>query len=278
MTDQNFNLVAGEQTAPPKDTSSGPTGDCGYPVGRTDVANSYLVRITSSTMNRNVWALLQDNFTTRVESTWAQPDVGNRISESIRDIIQAGSTLNVTLGSQFMTRRIWRGSTPLSLQLKMKFEAIEDVYKEVVLPCATLQQMALPSKFRGKDASLGENIAGYFLIAPPGPNPFSGSAQKWAYKFLGINSPTKDGDIITIDIGNFMSYRSVIVRQAEVVWGKKFTREGYPTSAVATINFESFEIYTKEDIYKEVLGSKAGISSYRQVKWTEEQIKREGGA
>ncbi len=275
MTNKIFNLIASEITTPPKETSSGPTGDCGYPVGRTDVANGYLIRITSTAMNRNVWALLQDNFTTRVESSWAQPALGSLISDSLRDIIQAGASINVTLGSQFMTRRIWRGSTPLSLQLRMKFEAISDVYKEVVLPCATLQQMALPSKYKG-DPSLN-NIAGYFLIVPPGPNPFSGAAKDWLYEKFGKLAQSKDGDVITIDIGNFMSYRSVIVRQAEVVWGKKFTREGYPTSAQATINFESFEIYTKEDIYNEILSSKPSISSYIKTGQAEEWIKKNGG-
>lgn len=239
----------------------GPTGSCGYPEGRTDVSSQYIISVKSDAMDRTVRALLQEDFLTSVQSTWADPSMAGMLAKFSQDTVQMVTGYGV--GSQFMTRRIWHSSSPMKLQIKLKFEAIQDAWQEVVLPCATLQQMALPSKFRfaTQERGLAHEFFENVLIVPPGPNPFYISAEARAKisevsDILGKGAnwvSRRAGDIITIQIGGLMSFKSVIVRSVEVLWKKRFNKDGKSTGAVATVNFESFEIYTKDDIANEFL-------------------------
>jgi len=245
-----------ESLSPESDPAAfGPEIPCGFPEDRTDVDPCYLVTIRSAALGKRVVrALLQDDFSTAVKSTWAEPTLTSLLTRKMQETTQL-LTGGYALGSQFMTRRIWYGSSPMNLHIKLKFESIYDAHREVVLACGSLQQLALPSKvrFSGQDKNLGQRIGESVLIVPPGPNAFylSGSGKEGASDTANPFAQ-REGDRIEIRIGNLMEFRSVIVRDVEVTWGRRFTKEGNPINATATIHFESFEIYTKEDINDEV--------------------------
>jgi len=238
----------------------GPTGTFGFPKNRKDVDEAYIVTIESKALNRTIRALLQDDFSTSVQSTWANPTMTGFLTPVLQEVAQAATTIGV--GSQFMTRRIWHNSTPMKLQLKLKFDSIVNAHNEVVVPCGTLQQMTLPGKVRYADrgegtASTAKEFLEHVLIIPPGPNPFYVSSDAAARINEATGAPTgwmsrRQGDVIKINIGGLMSFENVILREVEVVWGRRFNKEGKPINATATVNFESFEIYTKEDINQEL--------------------------
>jgi hypothetical protein len=251
-----FNVLK-EASGPPRPvTSQGPTGVFGFPENRTDVSPEYLVQIRSDMMDRTINALLQDNFVTSIQSTWRQ----SSLTGSVQGLLQEGAQAlsGYALGSQFMTRRIWYGSSPMRLNLKLKFEAIKDAQKEVVVPCGTLQQIAAPGLFfstqQQRKILKEQPWLEYLLIVPPGPNPFYGALRSRAGKAAGekigsvIAFGNRPGDDISIQIGKFMTFARVIVTSAQVTWGKRFNAEGFPISASAEVQFESYEIYTKEDI------------------------------
>ncbi len=246
----------------------GPTGTCGYPENRKDVNEYYIVTIHSASLNRTVRALIQTDFVTSVRSTWAEASITRVLSAMRQEITQA--VLSVGLGSQFMTRRIWHNTTPMQLQLKLKFESVDDAKREVVLPCATLQQLALPAKLRfaGEKNWLQTGIENV-LIVPPGPNPFYVS-ENAPYIGGGVFS-RHPGDKITINIGNLMKFESVLVRDVEVSWGRRFNKQGKPINATATIHFESFEIFTKEDIYEGLI-KHGGLEQFADSSFVKEAM------
>lgn len=259
----------------------GPAYSCGFPENRTDVDEAYIVTVTSSALGkRTIRALLQDDFKTSVKSTWAQPSVMNYLN-GIRQEVSQAVTKGYALGSQFMTRRVWYGSSPMYLNILLKFESLVDAYKEVVLPCGSLQQLALPAKFRFNVAEKEKNSVHHLgeslLIVPPGPNPFylSEDARKKIGGGIGSFLSGRQGDIVNIDIGKLISFTNVIVKDVEVTWGRRLTEKGYPINAIANVYFESFEIFTKEDINEQIFKETAASSQNAAGQMTNEQIQTE---
>jgi len=148
------------------------------------------------------------------------------------------------------------GSSPLVLSLNLRFEALSDAMREVVLPCKMLQRMSLPST--GRD----EKWYDFFSLIPPGPNPFTpewvekipdkfgGKYLKEAVEYFQGNRGA--GDIINIHIGRLLLIPRVIIKEVEINFSPQFTKEGYPVGASASLIFETFEILTKESLDSDV--------------------------
>lgn len=181
----------------------------------------------------NAW--LQEKFAFRVASDWtnvaSMGDFG-----VIGDIFRLGTgkTLTTTLTS----RRKWIGSTPIEMSFKLKFEAENDIMLEVMKPCFSLQALALPSKGITKD----------WFLTPPGPNPFyldNGVAQ--SVKLPGGVQPFGPGEEISINIGGFIVFKSVIVKDVNVVFENRMGEVG-PIGASAEILLQTYEMLTREDL------------------------------
>jgi len=181
----------------------------------------------------NAW--LQEKFEFEVSSDWTNvADMGD--FGVIGDVFRLGT--GKTLTSTLTSRRKWRGSTPIEMNFKLKFEAEDDVINEVVKPCYSLQALALPSRGASRD----------WLLTPPGPNPFyidNGFAK--SVKLPGGVQPFGPGEEITISIGGFMVFKSVILKRTHVVFENRMGEAG-PIGASAEIVIQTYEMLTREDL------------------------------
>ena len=122
----------------------------------------YMVQITSRSPAMTLTAFLQDKFSFNVTSEWSDSGAMSGLQAALSDAVQLVS--GASLVSTMATRRKWRGSSPISMTMKLKFEAFTSVQNEVILPCAQLQALVLPSG--GQTSKLiGENEK--FFLNPP---------------------------------------------------------------------------------------------------------------
>jgi len=212
------------------------------------VAEPYIVRIRTNDENFTnitvVRAIMQEEIQLRTSSRWEAFGQGSLLGTIGERILQFG--WNTTATFAFMSRRMWRGTTPIELNLKLQFEAENDALEEVVKPTLVLQQLALPGVRKTfKPWIISKPLLKYFgdnevtVLYPPGPSPF-------------INSV---GDQITVSVGEFLKFSSVVIKDISVKYAPKLTVDGYPISSVVNVQFETYEIVTKEgldDIYSNV--------------------------
>lgn len=178
-----------------------------------------------------IYAVLQDETSLSVESEW-EPFLP--IEQGLTNLVNVATqaVAHKALVTRFSTRRIWKGTQPISITLRMKFEAISDPENDVILPTMRLQQLALPSVGNVK-------FAGITPVTPPGPSPFKLPIQ---------GAPEDRGEEITIKIGRFLTFSSVIVKSASVTYATRVDKQGRPLSAKADMVFQTYEIYTKEQL------------------------------
>jgi len=213
----------------------------GIPRSYINEKNSkYIVEI-SSLSGPSMFAFLQEKFSFSVTSNWTDSGLMSGVTAGLSD---AGQFLTGrTLVSTMATRRKWRGSSPIGIELKLKFEAFESVKKEVLFPCYNLQALALPSRS-------GEKLGGssWFLL-PPGPNPFYWSGASTVPGSAGFSK----GDQIKIVIGGFITFPSVIVNSVNIVFESRMSADG-PVGAEATVSFSTYEMFTKNDLLDSYTG------------------------
>lgn len=236
--------------------------------GSGQIPEAYKVRITSISLPEvtgaesvEVVAVIQENMNMKVESAWEPVMNVASMAGLANQMVQFATKMSLV--TKHSSRRIWRGSSPITLSLPLKFQAYSDPRREVVEPCISLQKMALPSQAKN------ENIP---FLAPPGPSPFALSGtestkaprrlnilQRGVVKALALPPGVGEKDVedflrkgeqISVNIGRFMTFKSVIVKEAEVVWGNKYSDSGYPVSAEVMLTFETYEMLTKQDLDK----------------------------
>lgn len=238
------------------------TGTYGYVPNPTDTT-AYLIKVTSTQVG-SIRALMQDKFTLRTSADW-QPFTG--VGSNLAGLNEVTALAGTTVFNQFISRRIWNGTQPLSLSVPLKFIAKSNPLTEVLIPSIMLMQMALPSLpiketlsgfHNGGVSEKIVNTINQFLLRPPGPNPLAqsflaNSLEAAVSDFnkafdtqLAFNIP--EGDLITIKIGNFTEFKSVIIKDVVVDFPKKMASNGMPIESSVQLEFETFEIQTKEDM------------------------------
>lgn len=241
--------------------------------GTTDVGNTtgdgyqlddaYRVSIFSEKLGKRISAFLQNTTSMQVRSKWSEfiPISSSNMYSALNSITQL---LGGSLVSKISSRRMWRGTDPISMDVKLRFEAVSDPIAEVICPCIMVLQLASPGgasfnkesilnsgelseegiksfkkELTGAAASTIEAVIGQILL-PPGPSPFWHKEDE--------NGKVIFGDRITIKIGNFLSFNNVIISKADVALDSKIHRSGNPISATASITFETYEVLTKDDV------------------------------
>ncbi|MHA2023181.1 MAG: hypothetical protein ACTSWQ_05930 [Candidatus Thorarchaeota archaeon] len=232
---------------------SGPI-DVGYPKARKDIPEQYMVTIRSSFgQGVVIRAAIQDKLAFEVSSDW-QPFLSSVIPRSINATFQFAT--GKALLNRFASRRIWLGTTPLSITLPLKFEATQDANVEVVSACRALQKLVLPSQSGGINATTYDKLTSI----PPGPSPYS---IKQLNMYLSKSeSPTIQkgehwggrGDVISVRLGKMVYLKPVIISKVNVSFSPQLTIEGFPIGATAEVSIQTYEVLTKEALDSEVYG------------------------
>ena len=226
----------------------------------------YLVRITSYRNWCTIIGILQEEIRTRVESRW-EPFVPTSLLATGNILLQALTGGKRALVTKATSRRVWMGSTPLLLSLNLKFQAVENAFNEVIEPCRLLQSIALPSEpgsavdWEGlkKDAKVGgliEAASKLPALGPPGPSPFTLEGilnTVSSHNELtpsGIKEGLKGGDYIEVQLGRFLTFRNVILKEVSVAHHIKPDPQGNPISANVNLIFETYEMMTNESLKK----------------------------
>lgn len=245
----------------------------GYVVPDGDpIPPEFLIRITSYRNNCTIISPFQeDGITLNVESSW-DPIIPTSILRRANILVQATSQRSAITSST--TRRLWSGTSPMGISLKLHFEAVNDPFIEVVEPCRLLQIMALPSNPSGeKGPDIGpiledvgnlkfgdvfsktkKVISDLPMLQPPGPSPFtwdsllSGQVNYPDKTRSDIDNARKGGDFIILELGTFLTFWNVIIREDSVNYKTKFGPDGLPISSEAEIRFETYEMPTKESL------------------------------
>jgi hypothetical protein len=241
----------------------------------------YLSRVTSIRNRATVISPLQEDILLRVDSRW-EPLVPMSLLLAGQAIVQALTKGRRSLISRATSRRIWTGTSPMVLSLKMRFEAVENAANEVREPVRILQSIALPSEpwasgqkmsESNKDQSILDSVRGYThlpMLSPPGPTPFTLTGiinRRDPSHDLGDTTSLieglKGGDKIMIELGRFLTFYNVIVRNVSAIVPIKFDTNGDPISATVNVVFETYEIMTAESLqhtYKKTAVSGANTS------------------
>jgi len=231
------------------------------------IPEEYLVRITSYKHNATIIAPLQEDIVLRVESRW-EPFVPTSLLARANILTQAITSSTRSFITQATSRRIWMGSSPMIISLRLRFEAIKDTFAEVVEPSRLLQSIAIPSDPStnvSDTGEIGKNLkAGKYWdvisklpgLKPPGPTPFSWdnllSGQR-SYPTMSkseVTSSLHGGDFIMIEVGRFLTFWNVIVRESRVNYKVKFDPNGDPISSDVEVVFETYEMPTVEGLQK----------------------------
>lgn len=217
---------------------------CGLPDSIiTAINEKYTVHIiTKGEYPSRIRAWLQDKFSFNVSSDWT--DVARMDGGPLQDasMIATGKTFVSTMG----TRRKWKGTSPIAMNIKLKFEAFNDVWKEVIEPCMNLQSLVCPGgplfSFRDED----------FFLSPPGPNPFYFPSMPGSQGNTQNSTPRaaifNEGQVTSMEIGGgFINFDKVIIKSVDVTYESRMSKDG-PVGAEAVVVFETYEMLTKKKL------------------------------
>lgn len=200
--------------------------------GMADNGN-YKVIITHNGPGVIVEAWIPETFQVAVTSQFNQP-FGQGISNST--IGQAAKTLaGRALTSQSMTAQVWEGSQPIELTLEIELIAEKDPQAEVLNKVKNLLKMVMPSK------------AGGTLLKPPGPKYADIVDWKAFEPTKGRAAGGTEGNI-SIDIGNFMLFDSVVIESVNTTFHSMMHSSGIPLRATVAVTFKTFFVPVAEDI------------------------------
>jgi len=228
------------------------------------VAPEYLAHITSIKNRCTIAGVLQENIMMRVESRWA-PFIPTEMLTTVNLLAQGITGGAKSLITRATTRRLWTGSSPMVLSLKLRFEAIDNPFIDVVEPIRLLQSIAIPSEGTGGGAELGDISAlsktirlleKLPVLSPPGPTPFTTEGMISAKRPINelsqseIVEGAKGGDRIILQLGKFVQFDNVILKEATTLHHIKMDPEGNPISGEISLIFETYEMPTVQSLEK----------------------------
>jgi hypothetical protein len=170
--------------------------------------------------------VLQEKINVSVASEWGEIGFFNWLGNS--DVINMIAGLGgKSLVTTYSSRRRWKGSSPVSISMKLKLEAETNAKYEVTDACSRLQGLALPS---GGATDIG---GGKWFLTPPGPSPISSKLP---------------GETVSINIGSgWLRFSSIIVESVDVVYENRMSAGG-PIGAEVTIKLSTYELLTKKSL------------------------------
>lgn len=219
----------------------------GYVPDGKRIPDAYLVRISSIRNAATVISPLQEDINLKVESHWS-PLLPAGLLSGANKAAQLFTGGRISLITKATSRRVWGGSSPMVLSLKLRFEAVFDPINEVLNPFMLLSAMALPKETLLQQKGLLGKINELPFLGPPGPSPFltEGVLGKSGNKSSTFIDSLQGGDNIQIELGQFLTFYDVIIKSVSPTIPIKFDPNGNPISATVNIIFETYEMMTAE--------------------------------
>ena len=149
-----------------------------------------------------------------------------------------GTASGITRSVQGLTSQIWRGTTPLEIQLPLLLNARENAFTDVVVPIRNLIQLASPYRI---GVGEGETIFNN-LIHAPGPTLFD----------VTSNNPNT---AIRLEIGRIISIPSVVITSIQADIPNRYTAQGHPIEANLNVSLRTHYTYLRED-YNQIFGGR----------------------
>jgi hypothetical protein len=118
-------------------------------------------------------------------------------------------------------------SAPIELSLTLLFDAFDNATEDVGEPIARLMSLVQP--YRGTHEDGSEHT----LLSAPGPS---------LYK--------PDIGRVSIRIGKFLYFNSVVLRGVQPTWDSKFDSVGVPIAAACDVTFATINMPSREDVMK----------------------------
>lgn len=189
----------------------------------------YKVKVISDSQGIiKAWAPEEMSFS--VESTWDAP------FESAGGTI---ATLAAAVGFSIQTKeqstQVWKGTTPIQITMPFRFfaESQETADEDIINPMMNLMKLAVPD--------LKHNAT---FLDPPGP--IIPRVKNILAK--GSDGKINKGDLISIEIGQFLRFPNVIISAVNVTIPLKLTADHVPLTSTVEVTFRTFNIVTKPDL------------------------------
>ena len=184
-----------------------------------EFSTNFLVKINSS-VNGAVVARAPEEVSLRLSSEW-DTALGQSTSSNLG--ILGAEVAGTSIRTQFSSAQVWSGNSPIEITLPLEFYSESSSREEVINPIVKLAKMALPRK-GGSINIPGIGEVGVFI--PPGPRIF--------------NLQNDANDQITIQFGNFVTFRKVIITEVEPVFvTRDMHSSGFPLRARCEITFRT---------------------------------------
>lgn len=185
----------------------------------------------------SVECVIPETVATAFASKFSQPfgQLGQDSKINTAAKILSGTSLT----SQLMTAQVWEGSDPVDMSLEVVFLAESDPIREVLEPIKQLLGLVLPA---GKGG----------VMTPPGPvwssDLISQAQDSSLAQQAGVPSAGSVPGTISLTIGNYLYFESVVITNVNVVWHSVIHSSGIPIRADVTIQFITYYIPVVEDL------------------------------
>lgn len=156
---------------------------------------------------------------------------------------------------KILTSHVWRGSNGLEFSLALRFDAWDDARQDVVMPMIQLIMMFMPTRGQGSSAwasglasgisaltggviapGVVSSVLSNSFLHPPGPTPFEvlhGTASQY---------------MVNLKIGKVWLLTDLIPTTFNMEFEDRYTKEGDPVCATATVGFQSFQTPDSHDV------------------------------
>jgi len=216
------------------------------------------------------WFSSNNKYQEKIESEWKEifAPTSNGIASAINSILSV--TGLGSLQTKSMYTQIWTGTKPIEFTFQdLTFLAETSATTDVMVPIRLLQQISLPGEFNTKDSSKNNamtrsdwwnaltdrnkanklnnvynsvaNVLWRSVLTPPVSSVINLSKEiKQGETFLAIDS---------IEIGNFITLRDIILEDVGVVWDiNSVDYAGVPLEAKVELKIKSRTVWTSQTI------------------------------
>jgi len=182
------------------------------------------------------------NVRSQYDTPFAQGLPSSILPDKLGKIVSGYSAATgISTAPQAATAQIWQGSAPIEFQLPFILIADTSARTDVLNKIRDLMKLVMPSKTNGFLTSPGPKIEGFSEFFRP----------------ESYSDKPKLKDNISLHIGRFIYYKSVVITDVDSTYDTKMDAEGLPIRAVVNISFKTFFTPVKEDL-DEIFGGGPG--------------------